>query len=299
MSPPQGIPQDEAPLARPAFSNRRCAPTLAAPTRRARMTRRVTAASSSAGLREGTLGLRPARMLSLGTTYDLINTAIFLPSGGSGRLRQELVDALEITPGERVLELGCGSGQVTARLLDAGARVVAVDALTAMIDAARRRAPQATFVHGDAFQRRRRRRLSSRGPLVRLAQLRHHRPAPLAAASTRRPARRRNDRRSRVGAATVCRSRCAVARLPSSPGAVAIGRSDPRRRARGGLRCRRPRRQIAKAHVARGRRSSRSPNAANAHLVQAAGFGARSRSPCTSSMSSRETMSPPRDHASS
>lgn len=90
-------------------------------------------------------------MLSLGTTYDLINTAIFLPSGGSGRLRQKLVDCLEIAPGDRVLELGCGSGQVTARLLDAGARVVAVDALAPMLDAARRRAPQATFVHGDAF----------------------------------------------------------------------------------------------------------------------------------------------------
>lgn len=90
-------------------------------------------------------------MLSLGTTYDLINTAIFLPSGGSGRLRQKLVDALELTPGDRVLELGCGSGQVTRRLLDAGARVVAVDALAPMLDAARRRAPQATFMHGDAL----------------------------------------------------------------------------------------------------------------------------------------------------
>lgn len=90
-------------------------------------------------------------MLSLGTTYDLINTAIFLPSGGSGRLRQKLVDALELVPGDRVLELGCGSGQVTARLVEAGARVVAVDALAPMLDAARRRAPRATFIHGDAL----------------------------------------------------------------------------------------------------------------------------------------------------
>lgn len=88
-------------------------------------------------------------MISLATKYDLINAALFLPSGGSGRLRQALVAKLAVKRGERVLELGCGTGQVTARLLNAGARVVAVDALPAMLDAARRRAPQATFVLGD------------------------------------------------------------------------------------------------------------------------------------------------------
>ena len=88
--------------------------------------------------------------LAVATAYDAVNAAIFLTSGGSRRLRQSLVDALDIRPGHRVLELGCGTGQVTARLLAAGADVVAVDALAAMLAAARRRAPGATFLEGDA-----------------------------------------------------------------------------------------------------------------------------------------------------
>lgn len=85
------------------------------------------------------------------TIYDAINAAVFLPWGGSRRLRQSLVNALDVRPGHRILELGCGSGQVTARLLAAGADVVAVDALPAMLDRARTRAPRATFVEGDAI----------------------------------------------------------------------------------------------------------------------------------------------------
>lgn len=90
--------------------------------------------------------------MRLDTAYDLVNAAIFLPSGGSGRLRQELVDLLDIKPGNRVLELGCGTGQVTARLLAAGADVVAVDQLPAMLTVARSRAPDATFFEGDAIE---------------------------------------------------------------------------------------------------------------------------------------------------
>ena len=90
--------------------------------------------------------------MDLATAYDAINAAIFLPSGGSHRLRKRLVDAMEVRPGHRVLELGCGTGQVTASLVAAGASVVAVDALPAMLEAARRRAPGATFVQGDVIE---------------------------------------------------------------------------------------------------------------------------------------------------
>lgn len=55
-------------------------------------------------------------------------------------------------PHQRVLELGCGTGQVTAELVAAGAHVVAVDALPAMLEGARRRDPSATYVHGDVIE---------------------------------------------------------------------------------------------------------------------------------------------------
>jgi ubiquinone/menaquinone biosynthesis C-methylase UbiE len=90
--------------------------------------------------------------VSVATAYDAVNAAIFLPCGGSGRLRQRLVDDLEVRPGHRVLELGCGTGQVTTRLLAAGSDVVAIDQMPAMLTRARRRAPAATFVEGDALE---------------------------------------------------------------------------------------------------------------------------------------------------
>lgn len=90
--------------------------------------------------------------MALAGTYDAINTAIFLPSGGSGWLRQTLVDVLGVSPGHRVLELGCGTGQVTERLVRAGAEVIAVDALQDMLTRARRRAPGATFIEGDVLE---------------------------------------------------------------------------------------------------------------------------------------------------
>jgi demethylmenaquinone methyltransferase/2-methoxy-6-polyprenyl-1,4-benzoquinol methylase len=90
--------------------------------------------------------------MGIAAVYDIINTVIFLPSGGSPRLRRSLVEALEVRPGHRVLELGCGTGQVTAALLAAGADVVAVDELTPMLVKALERAPGAVFVRGDAIE---------------------------------------------------------------------------------------------------------------------------------------------------
>ena len=49
--------------------------------------------------------------------------------------------------GGLVLEIGCGSGRLTRHLLDAGHRVVATDASEAMLDLARRTAPDAVDIH--------------------------------------------------------------------------------------------------------------------------------------------------------
>ena len=58
-----------------------------------------------------------------------------------------VLEWLAARPGERILDLGCGDGQLTARLLASGAEVVGVDASEPMVAAARARgisADQAT-----------------------------------------------------------------------------------------------------------------------------------------------------------
>lgn len=54
-----------------------------------------------------------------------------------------MLEQLALRPGERVLELGTGTGLLTARLLAAGAEVVAVDMAPAMLERSRARAPRA------------------------------------------------------------------------------------------------------------------------------------------------------------
>jgi trans-aconitate methyltransferase len=51
----------------------------------------------------------------------------------------ELLDWLKPLPGETVVDLGCGTGDLAARIIDAGATVIGIDADPAMIAAARER----------------------------------------------------------------------------------------------------------------------------------------------------------------
>jgi trans-aconitate methyltransferase len=65
------------------------------------------------------------------------------------RLAADLVDLLGPRPGERVLDLGCGTGTLTAEIARRGATVVGVDASAEMIEAARQREPALRFEVGD------------------------------------------------------------------------------------------------------------------------------------------------------
>ena len=70
-------------------------------------------------------------------------------------LGQPVLDLLDPQPGERILDLGCGDGALTARLIERGAIVVGVDASPDMVQAARARgldvrvmdAAELTFTH--------------------------------------------------------------------------------------------------------------------------------------------------------
>lgn len=81
--------------------------------------------------------------------YDAINALLWWPAG-IGRLRAELVRTLGVRPGDRALELGCGSGRVTERLCDAGAEVTALDRSRPMLRRTAKRAPSANTILGEA-----------------------------------------------------------------------------------------------------------------------------------------------------
>ncbi len=54
-------------------------------------------------------------------------------------LGREVIDLLDPSPGERVLDLGCGDGELTAHLAARGCRVLGVDRSTDFVAAARER----------------------------------------------------------------------------------------------------------------------------------------------------------------
>jgi ubiquinone/menaquinone biosynthesis C-methylase UbiE len=79
--------------------------------------------------------------------YDGLIAAMFSPLGGVGRMRDQALASMGRLEGQRVLELGCGTGALTRRLTDRGAKVTAVDGSLTMLARAGKRAPAATFVH--------------------------------------------------------------------------------------------------------------------------------------------------------
>ncbi|WP_242424489.1 class I SAM-dependent methyltransferase, partial [Frankia sp. EI5c] len=70
--------------------------------------------------------------------------ALFAPATAA------ILRAAQIAPGQRVLDVGCGSGTLLSAGAAAGATVVGVDISPGMARAARGRVPAATVVVGDA-----------------------------------------------------------------------------------------------------------------------------------------------------
>lgn len=62
-----------------------------------------------------------------------------------------VVELLEPRPNERILDLGCGDGVLTERLVSMGCDVVGVDSSAAQVDAARRRGLQALVMDAESL----------------------------------------------------------------------------------------------------------------------------------------------------
>ena len=66
------------------------------------------------------------------------------------RYGRDLVQLLMPKEGERILDVGCGTGQLTAEIANAGADVIGIDASPEMIQAARKNFPKLRFEVCDA-----------------------------------------------------------------------------------------------------------------------------------------------------
>src|ERR1700728_5062552 len=74
------------------------------------------------------------------------DNAHFVPALG-----QPVVDLLQPQPGERLLDLGCGDGALTEKLVALGAQVVGIDHSPEMIAAALRRGLDARMMDARAL----------------------------------------------------------------------------------------------------------------------------------------------------
>jgi trans-aconitate methyltransferase len=66
------------------------------------------------------------------------------------RFGEGVVEFLNPQPGERILDLGCGTGQLTQKIAESGADVLGLDASADMIGQARQNYPRLQFVLADA-----------------------------------------------------------------------------------------------------------------------------------------------------
>jgi demethylmenaquinone methyltransferase / 2-methoxy-6-polyprenyl-1,4-benzoquinol methylase len=80
--------------------------------------------------------------------YDRTNDVLSL--GQDRRWRRAVVQALDVRPGERLLDLAAGTGTSTEPFVDAGVHAVACDFSLGMLHVGHRRRSDLAFVAGDA-----------------------------------------------------------------------------------------------------------------------------------------------------
>ncbi len=78
--------------------------------------------------------------------YDGISKVAAITVGGEARFRRLALAGLKIDPDAKILDLCCGSGQVTGILLESAADVTGLDISPLSLSRARRNVPQATYI---------------------------------------------------------------------------------------------------------------------------------------------------------
>ena len=87
---------------------------------------------------------------TVANNYDITNAV--LSAGNSTLWRFATVKAIDPQPGERILDIACGTGTSSAALTRTGATVVGVDFSPGMLGEARRKHSSVEFVEGDAMK---------------------------------------------------------------------------------------------------------------------------------------------------
>jgi demethylmenaquinone methyltransferase / 2-methoxy-6-polyprenyl-1,4-benzoquinol methylase len=98
--------------------------------------------------RSGTLAPEGVRSMfdRIAPVYDVMNRV--MTAGLDRRWRRETVREV-VRPGDRVLDAACGTGDLAIEASRAGARVVGLDFSGAMLERARRKAPELEWLQGD------------------------------------------------------------------------------------------------------------------------------------------------------
>jgi demethylmenaquinone methyltransferase/2-methoxy-6-polyprenyl-1,4-benzoquinol methylase len=106
---------------------------------------------SAAGPGSGTLPETQVRAMfdRIARVYDRMNSV--MTAGMHHRWRERAADLARVGPGSRALDVGTGTGDLAIELARRGAAVTGLDFAPAMLEVARRKAPEIAFERGDAL----------------------------------------------------------------------------------------------------------------------------------------------------
>jgi demethylmenaquinone methyltransferase / 2-methoxy-6-polyprenyl-1,4-benzoquinol methylase len=106
---------------------------------------------TTAGPRSGTLPETQVRAMfdRIAGVYDRMNSV--MTAGMHHRWRERAADLARVGPGSRALDVGTGTGDLAIELARRGAAVTGLDFAPAMLEIARRKAPDVAFERGDAL----------------------------------------------------------------------------------------------------------------------------------------------------
>ena len=106
---------------------------------------------SAAGPGSGTLPETQVRAMfdRIAGVYDRMNSV--MTAGMHHRWRERAADLARVGPGSQALDVGTGTGDLAIELASRGAAVTGLDFAPAMLEVARRKAPEIAFERGDAL----------------------------------------------------------------------------------------------------------------------------------------------------